>query len=213
MLEDIFKLTEYSQNVSNWVGYACLVTLLVIIFGVFVCALFKKMSFMILEKREKIVKKKYKNSKEQDLDLQKCDSRYEIYTKCANATFCITRVLAVVCMVISVLVIIYLVRLNSLATPSSSYIHKVEMDTTPIEVIGYYETKIEGIDKKVVTLFIHNNSDKIVISGKLVENNSYSSQPIEYLHPTEDRIISIVVDSLDQEDYDFEFKDIVEQDT
>ena len=107
-----------------------------------------------------------------------------------------------------VAVILTYLAFNDVIKPETGFIQKVDYKTESINLVAYYETDYKELGKKVLTLFIQNPSDKIVISAKIVEENTNTITNVEYLHPTEEKIITMIIDSKDNVDYNFKIEEL-----
>ena len=101
----------------------------------------------------------------------------------------VIKVLAVIVLVIGVIFFSNF----SYVYPSTSTIVEVNEPKAKIEVIAYYKTNYKAIDKQVLTLFVKNNTDKIIVDGEIREENTESSIKFSYLYPQEEKIIPIVI--------------------
>ena len=90
-----------------------------------------------------------------------------------------------------------------------SYIVPIEENVNQdIAITAYYEVEYEGVDQKTLTVFIRNDSQKILENAVLNEKKSGNTVEVKTLEPGEEKIVSINVYNLTDSDYEFELLDI-----
>ena len=90
-----------------------------------------------------------------------------------------------------------------------SYIVPIEENVNQdIAITAYYEVEYEGVDQKTLTVFIRNDSQKILENAVLNEKKSGNTVEVKTLEPGEEKIVSINVYNLTDSDYKFELLDI-----
>ena len=90
-----------------------------------------------------------------------------------------------------------------------SYIVPIEENVNQdIAITAYYEVEYEGVSQKTLTVFVRNDSQKILENAVLKEKKSGNTVEVKTLEPGEEKIVSINVYSLTDSDYEFELLDI-----
>ena len=90
-----------------------------------------------------------------------------------------------------------------------SYIVPIEENVNQdIAITAYYEVEYEGVSQKTLTVFVRNDSQKILENAILKEKKSGNTVDVKTLEPGEEKIVSINVYSLTDSDYEFELLDI-----
>ena len=113
---------------------------------------------------------------------------------------------------VGVFLIVLLMLLNfgrSCIGGDISYIVPIEENVNQdIAITAYYEVEYEGVNQKTLTVFIRNDSQKILENAVLKEKKSGNTVEVKTLEPGEEKIVSINVYSLTDSDYEFELLDI-----
>ena len=113
---------------------------------------------------------------------------------------------------IGVFLIVLLMLLNfgrSCIGGDISYIVPIENNVNQdIAITAYYEVEYEGVSQKTLTVFVRNDSQKILENAILKEKKSGNTVDVKTLEPGEEKIVSINVYSLTDSDYEFELLDI-----
>ncbi len=113
---------------------------------------------------------------------------------------------------VGVFLIVLLMLLNfgrSCIGGDISYIVPIENNVNQdIAITAYYEVEYEGVSQKTLTVFVRNDSQKILENAILKEKKSGNTVDVKTLEPGEEKIVSINVYSLTDSDYEFELLDI-----
>ena len=113
---------------------------------------------------------------------------------------------------VEVFLIVLLMLLNfgrSCIGGDISYIVPIENNVNQdIAITAYYEVEYEGVSQKTLTVFVRNDSQKILENAILKEKKSGNTVDVKTLEPGEEKIVSINVYSLTDSDYEFELLDI-----
>ena len=113
---------------------------------------------------------------------------------------------------VGVFLIVLLMLLNfgrSCIGGDISYIVPIEENVNQdIAITAYYEVEYEGVSQKTLTVFVRNDSQKILENAILKEKKSGNTVDVKTLEPGEEKIVSINVYSLTDSDYEFELLDI-----
>lgn len=113
---------------------------------------------------------------------------------------------------IGVFLIVLLMLLNfgrSCIGGDISYIVPIENNVNQdIAITAYYEVEYEGVSQKTLTVFVRNDSQRILENAILKEKKSGNTVEVKTLEPGEEKIVSINVYNFTNSNYEFELLDI-----
>lgn len=142
-------------------------------------------------------------------EFEICDKKIDDYNKKSLKSKEISKL--IMASVIGMLIVLFLLlcSVRSLVGGKIDYIVPVENNVNQdIAITAYYEVNYDGVGQKTLTIFVRNDSQKILENAVLKEKKSGNTVEVKTLEPGEEKIVSINVYSLTDSDYEFELLDI-----
>lgn len=143
-------------------------------------------------------------------DKKRCDEVIEKYNKKINFMYENIVILGrVLFCVVFIMFFLLMLIMSACIGGSFGTINKVEnVCTEDIAIQGYYDIDYSYVDQNTLTVFVKNNSSKILESAKITESNTYSSEYIYALEPGQEKIITLDIYPNKEGSYEFQITDI-----
>ena len=142
-------------------------------------------------------------------EFEICDKKIDDYNKKSLKSKEISKL--IMASVIGMLIVLFLLlcSVRSLVGGKIDYIVPVENNVNQdIAITAYYEVNYDGVGQKTLTIFVRNDSQKILENAILKEKSSGNISEVKTLEPGEEKIVSINVYSSKSNNYEFELSNI-----
>ena len=181
---------------------------------------YKEMSSLIqmpeydfkVDENDKKLKSEMVKQKEEEINT--LSDKTEKYERKSSNTKYYTKMIAEGCFLLWIFTFMLVIVVSDLVSPSTSYIREVSNSQSEgISVNAYYVTTYHQSDQSTISIYVKNNSNKILKSAKITEKDSNSSEYICYLNPGEEKIVSLeVYNNNYNKDFNFNIDEVTFED-